>query len=189
VRSLQAPGGPLQRPAGSLHHLPEFEGGPGGDLAAAAAMLADLDGRVQPEHQGTYESLLALLPRGDDGSGLPEAFVHPDPARVNVIATGDGPVLVDWTGAGLGPRLASLAVLLQSAGPRHAADVLRGYQQHQQLSAAELDRIEGVLWIRPLWLAAWQCWLAVVSPKVNRVFVPEGADVSALAAAVRASTT
>jgi Ser/Thr protein kinase RdoA (MazF antagonist) len=184
---LPADGAALARPSGSLHHLPEFEGAPGRDLAAAAAMLADLDGRVPPEHQQTYESLLALLPRGDDASGLPETFVHPDPAVVNVIAGTAGPVLIDWTGAGTGSRLASLAVLLQSAGSRHAAEVMRGYREHQQLTSEELDRLEGVLWIRPLWLAAWQCWLAVVSPKVSRAHVPGAARISALAAAARAA--
>jgi Ser/Thr protein kinase RdoA (MazF antagonist) len=176
----------LRRPAGSLHHLPDFEGGPDQDVAAAAAMLADLDGRVPPEHQHTYDALLALLPNADGCRGLPETFVHPDPAQVNVIATQDGPVLIDWTGAGTGPRLASLAVLLHSAGPRHVTAVMTGYQRHQQLTAEELGRLEGALWIRPLWLAAWQCWLAVVSPKVSKAWVPDGARIAAVAAAARA---
>jgi Ser/Thr protein kinase RdoA (MazF antagonist) len=180
--------GALRRPAGSLHHLPDFEGGPDQDLAAAAAMLADLDGRVPPEHQQTYDALLALLPSGDGCHGLPETFVHPDPAQVNVIATPAGPVLIDWTGAGTGPRLSSLAVLLHTAGPRHAAAVMKGYQRHQQLTGEELGRLEGALWIRPLWLAAWQCWLTVVSPKVSKAWVPNSARIAAVAAATRAAS-
>jgi hypothetical protein len=50
IHSLVTEDGPSQRPAGSLHHLPAYEGGPGQDLAAARAMLADLDGRVPPAH-------------------------------------------------------------------------------------------------------------------------------------------
>ncbi len=191
LHALPVPSAPgefaLRRPAGSLHHLPDFEGGPDQDVAAAAAMLADLAGRVPPEHQQTYDTLLALLPKADGCHGLPETFVHPDPAQVNVIATQDGPVLIDWTGAGTGPRLASLAVLLHSAGPRHVTAVMTGYQRHQQLTAEELGRLEGALWIRPLWLAAWQCWLAVVSPKVSRAWVPDGARIAAVAAAARAT--
>ncbi|HUD79994.1 MAG TPA: phosphotransferase [Streptosporangiaceae bacterium] len=197
MHGLQAPDGPddpagavqraVRRPAGSLHHLPPFEGAPRQDLAAAAAMLADLEGRVPPEHAATYEALLTLLDRGDDCRGLPEAFIHPDPAPVNVISAAAGPVLVDWTGAGTGPRLASLAVLLHSAGPRHAAEVLRGYGEHQELTAGELDRVEGALWIRPLWLAAWQCWLAAVSARVNRAHVPDASRIAALAASVQAA--
>jgi len=187
VHGLTAPEGPARRPAGSLHHLPDYEGGPERDLAAAAAMLADLDGRVPEEHKASYESLLELLPRGDDCSGLPESFVHPDLAEPNTIAAPEGPVLVDWTGAGCGPRLASLAMLLRSAGPQNAASVMRGYAEHRQLTAEELDRLEGVLWIRPLWFSAWRCFLAVVSPKVRNAFVPDPSRISALADAVRAS--
>jgi Ser/Thr protein kinase RdoA (MazF antagonist) len=187
LHTLATETGPSERPAGSLHHLPDYEGSPGQDLAAAAALLADLDGRVPDEHRKLYESIQELLPSGDDGHGLPESFVHPDPVRSNVIVTPGGPVLVDWTGAGRGPRLASLAGLLHTAGPGHAGDVLAGYQQHVNLTTGELDRLEGVLWIRLLWLAAWQCWLAVVSPKVSSVFVPDQDYVGALAAAVRGS--
>ena len=118
---------------------------------------------------------------------MPEAFLHPDPVKGNVIVTPCGPVLVDWAGAGRGPRLASLAALLHTAGPRHAGDVLAGYQAHVGLTADEFDRLEGVLWIRPLWLAAWQCWLAVVSPKVSRIFVPDPDYIAALAREVRGS--
>ena len=177
--------GPTQRPAGSLHHLPQYEGYPSQDLAAAHAMLADLDGRVPPKHQQTYDALQELLPKGDDGDGLPQALVHPDPAPSNLIAGPTGAVLIDWTGAGQGPRLASLAVLLASAGPEHIADVLAGYRAHVTLTAEELDRLEGVLWVRALWLAAWQCWLAVVSPKVTKAYVPHPERITAIAARTR----
>jgi Ser/Thr protein kinase RdoA (MazF antagonist) len=187
VHCLETEPGPSQRPAGSLHHLPDYEGLPGQDLAAASAMLADLDGRVPAERQQVYESLQQLMDRADDCAGLPETFVHPDPVRVNTIATGAGPVLVDWTGAGVGPRLASLAVLLHGSGPAGAADVIRGYDEYQELTAEELDRLEGALWIRPLWLAAWQLWLAVVSAKVNRAHVPDASEIAVLAAHARAA--
>ena len=186
VHALPTEPGPTQRPAGSLHHLPWYEGCPSQDLAAARAVLADLDGRVPREHERTYETLQELLPKGDDGDGLPESFVHPDPAPSNLIASPTGAVLVDWTGAGQGPRLASLAVLLASAGPAQVADVLAGYRIHVTLTAEELDRLEGVLWVRALWLAAWQCWLAVVSPKVTQAYVPDPDRIAAIAARTRA---
>jgi Ser/Thr protein kinase RdoA (MazF antagonist) len=186
LHTLPAEPGPARRPAGALHPLPDYEGGPGADLAAAAVLLADLDGRVPPEHRRLYELITELLPEGDDASGLPEAFVHPDPVRNNVVGTPGGPVLVDWTGAGIGPRLASLAGLLHSAGPRHAPAALAGYREHVGLTPAELDRAEGVLWIRILWLSAWQCWLACVSAKVHQGFYPRREYITTLAAAVRA---
>jgi Ser/Thr protein kinase RdoA (MazF antagonist) len=187
VHALPTEPGPTERPAGSLHHLPDYEGYPTQDLGAAAALLADVDGRVPPEHQKTYEALLELLPKGDGCQGLPESFLHPDPAGPNVFSTPEGLVLVDWTGAGRGPRLASLAVLLMSAGPEQVPDVLAGYGKHVKLEPEEVDRIEGALWIRPLWLACWRCWLACVSSKVNSAFVPSAARITALAAAARSS--
>jgi len=186
LHTLPTEPGPARRRAGSLHHLPWYEGGPEGDLAAAAALVADLDGRVPAEHRQLYDLITELLPEGDDAQGLPEAFVHPDPVRNNVVVTPDGPVLLDWAGAGTGPRLASLAGLLHSAGPRHAAAALDGYREHVELTAAELGRLEGVLWIRILWLSAWQCWLACVSAKVHQGFFPRREYITALAAAVRA---
>jgi Ser/Thr protein kinase RdoA (MazF antagonist) len=188
LHTLPTEPGPAQRPAGSLHHLPRYEGGPECDFAAAAALLADLDGRVPAEHRQLYELITELLPEGDDATGLPEAFVHPDPVRNNVVVTPGGPVLVDWAGAGTGPRLASLAGLLHSAGPRHAAAALAGYREHVELTSGELGRLEGVLWIRILWLSAWQCWLACVSAKVHQGFFPRREHIAALAAAVRANS-
>jgi len=186
LHALPTEPGPTERPAGALHHLPEYEGYPSQDLAAAAALLADLEGRVPPEHRRTYESLQALLARGDDGSGLPESFLHPDPVRSNVLAAPGGPVLIDWTGAGRGPRIASLAVLLTNVGPQHVDEVLAGYHAHGNLTVEELDRLEGVLWIRHLWLACWRCWLAVVSSKVNKAFVPDPVRIAAVASKARA---
>jgi len=187
VHVLPTEPGPTERAAGSLHHLPDYEGYPARDLAAAAALLDDLDGRVPAKYMHTYESLRALLDNGDDSHGLPETFIHPDPARSNVIATPEGPVLIDWTGAGRGPRLASLAVLLHSVAPKHVKDIVSGYRTRCELTAEEVDRIEGALWVRPLWLACWQCWLAVVSAKVHRTFVPDPGRIAMLADQVRAN--
>jgi Ser/Thr protein kinase RdoA (MazF antagonist) len=186
LHTLPAEPGPAQRQAGALHHLPRYEGGPDADLAAAAALLADLDGRVPAEHRQLYELITELLPEGDDAKGLPEAFVHPDPVRNNVVVTPGGPVFVDWAGAGRGPRLASLAGLLHSAGPRHAPAALAGYREHIELTSGELGRLEGVLWIRILWLSAWQCWLACVSARVHQGFFPRREYITALAAVIRA---
>ena len=61
-----------------------------------------------------------------------------------------------------------------------------GYREHIELTAAELGRAEGVLWIRILWLSAWQCWLTCVSARVHQGFCPRREYVTALAATVRA---
>ncbi|HEX3974728.1 MAG TPA: hypothetical protein VHW96_00615 [Solirubrobacteraceae bacterium] len=45
------------------------------------------------------------------------AFTHPDFVMANVVAPGDGTmVLVDWSGAGRAPRMWSLGFLLWAVG-------------------------------------------------------------------------
>ncbi|MBO0731987.1 MAG: phosphotransferase, partial [Acidimicrobiaceae bacterium] len=93
------------------------------------------------------------------GGGLPSALIHPDPMPVNTITTPDGhPVLIDWTGAGHGPRVWPLAFLLWAAGQKSAAcvrAVAAGYRPHLQLEAEELDRLAAVIAARPVMFAAW----------------------------------
>lgn len=57
------------------------------------------------------------------------------------------------------------------------------------LTPDEIDRLEGVLWIRALWLAAWRCWLAVVSPRVDSAYLPDAARIAAIARRVRELAT
>jgi len=177
-------GAPLRR-AGSLHHLASFEGSPSQDIAAARGLLEDLAGRVPPAYRHVHDVLLELIPRADGGEGLPEALIHPDPVRSNALATADGLRLIDWTGAGRGPRAASLAALLDAMGPRNAPDVIAGYQGYVTLTDEELDRLEGMLWIRPLWMACWNLWLSSVSKTVNRASIPEAERIRAIATSVR----
>jgi Ser/Thr protein kinase RdoA (MazF antagonist) len=76
-------------------------------------------------------------------------------------------VLVDWTGAGRGPRLWSLALLLCSEAakqPRRAGAVLLGYREHITLKADELDRLGTVAWTRRLILRAWSVCMGQTTP-------------------------
>jgi hypothetical protein len=88
-----------------------------------------------------------------------------------------------------------VARMFLSSRPRRRteddAGVLRfleraGFPAERCAHPEPVTMLDGVLWIRPLWLAAWQCWLACVSPKVSRVFVPDRDYIAALAAAARA---
>jgi thiamine kinase-like enzyme len=74
--------------------------------------------------------------------------VHPDPVPKNVVFTGDGPVLVDWAGAGRGPRLASLALVLRSSWA--GAPFMRGYARWVELDGEERGRAAEVLMTRAL---------------------------------------
>ena len=67
-------------------------------------------------------------------------------------------VVVDWAGAGSGPRLPSLAFLLWAAagvGSGCVEAVVSGYRQHVQLETAELDRLEAALPVRWTLIQAW----------------------------------
>jgi len=146
LHRLARPAGAADRPAGALHHY--AEGTPADELRAARRWLRDIEPRVAAADRDQLDLLRRALAEADDATGLPEAFVHPDPVPKNTVFTKDGPVLVDWAGAGRGPRLASLALVLRSswAGPRF----MRGYAASVELDAEERRRAPDVLMTRAL---------------------------------------
>jgi Ser/Thr protein kinase RdoA (MazF antagonist) len=146
LHRLGPPTGPADRPAGALHHY--AEGTPADELRAARHWLRDIEPRVASSDRDELAALRRALAGADDGTGLPEAFIHPDPVPKNTIFTRDGPVLVDWAGAGRGPRLASLSLVLRSswAGP----SFMRGYAASVELDAEERRRAADTLMTRAL---------------------------------------
>jgi Ser/Thr protein kinase RdoA (MazF antagonist) len=146
LHRLALPTGAADRPGGALHHY--AEGAPGDELCAARRWLRDIEPRVAVGDRDQLDVLRRALADADDATGLPEAFIHPDPVPKNTIFTKDGPVLVDWAGAGRGPRIASLALVLRStwAGPRF----MRGYVTSVELDAEERRRASDVLMTRAL---------------------------------------
>jgi len=176
--------GALARPGGGWHHL--ADGRPAAEVAAAGRMLADAAGIIPDDQQAAYQALCAEIGALDTGDGLPEALTHPDFVLANVIATQDGMVLVDWAGAGRGPRLWSLAFLLYAEGvkdQRRADVVLAGYRRHVTLTGAELDRLPGVIQARPLVLAAWAVCTGRATPARA---LADAAETKALADALAA---
>ena len=144
------------RPGGAWHHL--ADGLPSAEIAAASRMLAEAAPLIPGPEQAAFDTLRAEVAALDTAEGLPEGLIHPDFVLANVVATPDGMVLVDWAGAGRGPRLWSLAFLLYTEAakePRRAGAVLRGYREHVTLEAEELDRLGTVAQARPLILSAW----------------------------------
>jgi Ser/Thr protein kinase RdoA (MazF antagonist) len=99
------------------------------------------------------------LERTDDCADLPHALIHPDFVPSNVIAGPSGEtVVVDWAGAGRGPRLWSLGFLLWAAGHRAMPcvdAVMAGYGAHVRLEPAEWERLAKAIGARPLIFAAW----------------------------------
>jgi thiamine kinase-like enzyme len=85
--------------------------------------------------------------------------VHPDFVLPNaVVSPEDRLVMVDWTGAGTGPRLWPLAFLLYSAGARRAElvrSVVNGYTRYLRPEPAELARLASVMRVRPSVFEVW----------------------------------
>ena len=96
---------------------------PSAEIAAASRMLAGAAPLIPDAERAAFDALRAEVAALDAAEGLPEGLIHPDFVLANVVATPDGMVLVDWAGAGRGPRLWPLAFLLYAEAakePRRA---------------------------------------------------------------------
>jgi Ser/Thr protein kinase RdoA (MazF antagonist) len=146
------------RPGGAWHHL-SFTGGPREEIAAGAELLDEAVGQVPARQLAIFDRLRDAVEAADDCHDLPHALVHPDFVPANAIPTPDGRlVIVDWTGAGRGPRLWSLGLLLFAAGARHPRLidlVVSRYSKRISLEPEELERLEGAIGGRPLMLDCW----------------------------------
>lgn len=143
--------------AGAWHHLVAT----GSTTDERAALLSLLDGarcRVGAGDAGSFDILLSAAHAADDGAGLPHAVVHADAVPGNLVGpAGRGCTLVDWSGAGWGPRLVSLGCLLWAAAAVRGAveAAATTYAAHVTLSEEELARLEGAMVVRPAVLAGW----------------------------------
>jgi Ser/Thr protein kinase RdoA (MazF antagonist) len=153
------PGGAdaVGRDGGGWHHL--TDGGPHDEITAARGLLADAEDLVPAGERPLYDSLRGELDALDDCAGLPAALVHPDFVLANVIASPDrGMVVVDWTGAGRGPRLWSLAFLLFAEGAKNLRRVdlvSAGYRRHVRPEPEELSRLAPAARARAVVLQTW----------------------------------
>jgi Ser/Thr protein kinase RdoA (MazF antagonist) len=151
--------GPHIRPGGASGEDPTHEGAPRQDLLAALAFLDAVDTKVAPETRERFDQLRNQVRSADDGHGLPEALVHGNllHAPDHVIVSDQGPVAIQWKGSGRGPRLADFAYLIWGTwlNPEWIDAAVSAYRQHIELSDEELDRLEAVMHIRPLYLAAF----------------------------------
>ncbi len=145
------------RPGGAWHHL-LLDATPAEELTAARELLDNARHRVPRGHGTDYDVLRHALAGLELPPDLPTALVHPDFVPRNLLRTGEGDLtIVDWSGAGRGPRLVSLGCLLWSAaghGPSVDA-VARGYRSTITLEENELAHLEAATAVRPAVLAIW----------------------------------
>jgi Ser/Thr protein kinase RdoA (MazF antagonist) len=162
---ISSAGPAVGRPGGAWHHL--ADGLPSSEIAAAGQMLDQYAPLVPDGERAAFDALCSAVAGLDTGEGLPEALIHPDFVLADVVATPDEMVVVDWAGAGRGPRLWSLAFLLYAEAakePRRAGAVLLGYREHVRLEAAELSRLGAVAQARPMILRAWSVCTGRMTP-------------------------
>jgi Phosphotransferase enzyme family len=146
------------RAGGAWHHLSPT-GGPTQEIAAARQMLEEHASQIGRRDLGDYHRLCDLVEQSDDCSDLPHAFVHPDFVLANAIPTAEERlVIVDWAGAGRGPRLWAIGFLLWAAGsvhPRLLDLVSSRYRRHVTLEERELARLDGAIRGRPTMIECW----------------------------------
>lgn len=149
----------VSRPGGASGEDPSREGRPRQDLLAALAFLDAVGTKVAAATRERFDQLHDQVRSADDGEGLPEALVHGNllHAPDHVIVSGQGPVAIQWKAAGRGPRLADFAYLMWGTWLNEAwIDAAVGaYRQHVELTDDELDHLEAVMHIRPLYLACF----------------------------------
>lgn len=147
------------RPGGASGEDPAHEGAPRQDLRAALAFLDAVDTKVAPETRERFDQLRAQVRSADDGRGLPESLVHGNlmHAPDHVIVSDEGPVAIQWKGSGRGPRLADFAYLLWGTwlNPEWIDAAVAAYRQHIELTDEELDPLEALMLIRPLYLTSF----------------------------------
>lgn len=176
------------RPGGAQGIDPSREGSPRQDLLAALVLLDAVDTKVPADGRVQFDDLRDKVRSADAGEGLPEALLHGNlpHAPDHVLRTANGAVAFNWTAAGRGPRLADFAWLMRvSWGDESAIDAaVAAYCRHVELTDEELDRLEEVMYIRPLYLDAFGYRRSLAaghapSPEVRRFSDPENTRATA----------
>jgi Ser/Thr protein kinase RdoA (MazF antagonist) len=184
------------RPGGASAEDPSRAGHPRQDLLAGLSFLDAVGTKVTAAQRERFEQLRDQVREADGGEGLPEALVHGNllHAPDHVIVGEHGPVAIQWKAAGWGPRLADVAYLMwgtwQNADWIDAA--VGAYTRHVELTDDELDRLEGVMYVRPLYLVCIDYWRALSNghqPTDDRVWwgLLDGEHIRSTADATRAA--
>jgi Ser/Thr protein kinase RdoA (MazF antagonist) len=155
----------VDRPGGADGQDPSREGSPRQDLLAGLAFLDAVDTKVAARDRERFDRLRDLVQSADDGDGLPEGLLHGNllHARSHAVMSEQGPVAINWMASGRGPRLADFGYLIWgtgSWGPRRPNQecidaAVDAYRRHIELTEEELVRLEGVMYIRTLYLTCF----------------------------------
>lgn len=161
------------RPGGASGEDPSREGAPRQDLLAALAFLDAVHTKVTADEREQFEQLRNTVRSADDGHDLPEGLLHGNllHAPDHVILSEQGPIAINWKASGRGPRLADFAYLIWGTGswnPRRPNQeridaAVDAYRRRIQPTDDELDRLEALMYLRPLYLACFSYRRAVTN--------------------------
>jgi hypothetical protein len=166
---------PEGAPAGGAWHHLALSGGIQEECMTVLDLLDEFDrsgaaGDDDRHHLAILREEIHCL-RASEIEKLPAALVHPDLVLPNIIAQqGSGEhdswTVVDWAGAGVGPRLLSLGFLLCNAAMHGkiglANAVMKGYHTSgARLEPSELDqRLPLAIYERYLLIQCWEVAMA-----------------------------
>jgi Ser/Thr protein kinase RdoA (MazF antagonist) len=179
-----------KRGAGGLH-LYTVDGTVRTEIETAKACLEAAAFRGTDDR---WELLRAGLDAADDFASLPKAFMHPDPGTPNAVISGRDPIFIDWTGAGLGPRVLGLGLLLGACADgktfnREWTDaMMNAYAEHVRLKPSEFEHLEAAIAHR--WLIhevyAWGLGMATQrKPGTFRSWPQNNEGIAKMAAYIR----
>lgn len=142
----------VKREAGGLH-LYTVDCTVRSEIETARACLQSASFRGTDKACG---ALSEALESAFDFSSLPKALMHPDPGCVNAISVAGRLVPIDWAGAGYGPRVLGLGLLLvactagKSFNREWVDAIMSSYVEHVTLKPVELEALEDAISHRPL---------------------------------------
>ena len=161
------------RSAGALHHYCVAEGGIQNEINEATVWMEQLKSSCPPESSAVHRSLVERVQKLNNLEGLPTSLIHPDPVLKNTVMSDNGPVFIDWTGTGRGPRVLSFAMLLLSSAfiksgfsVRRINAVVAGYRSQIQLEEKELELLPAALKHRPAIFACYRFKQEILGNKV-----------------------
>ncbi len=132
------------------------------DMVIALEWLAEAEPRLPPGLRGQHDQLVGAIRGIRSYDHLPQALIHNDCHPGNAILTSEGPIMIDWHGAGLGPPVVDLGFLLISCeiAPSWVAPltpnsdrvvaIVDGYARYRTPTRDELDWLPDAMRFRSL---------------------------------------
>lgn len=144
------------------HTLPRADMLPATDMVTALAWLALAEPYLPPGLHGRYDQLVGAIRGIRSYDHLPQSLIHNDCHPGNAILTSEGPTMIDWHGAGLGPPVVDLGFLLISCeiapswaaplapNPDRIGAIVDGYARYRTPTVDELDWLPDAMRFRSL---------------------------------------